>query len=201
MYPLFYTKMMGVNLSRLSLGAAMLAMALLALGCASTTSTDTSFESDLEKAQAGNAYYQYLVGLEYSAGSKVPKDEKKYLYWMRKSAEGGEKWAQYSLGVLYENGEGVKRDDKKAIYWYRKAADQGQHHSQYNLGVLYENGQRVKRDDKKAIYWYRKAAYQGQKDAQYAKDAQNALVRVFKKRGLANKITKGDKKHCVSWFN
>ena len=187
MYPLFYAKMMGVNLSRLSLGAAMLAMALLASGCASTPS---HFESDLAKAQQGDVDAQYLVSIGYSGGYRVQKNEKKALYWMRKAAEQGLKDAQNALGVLYKNGEGVKRDYKKAIYWYRKAAEQGLKDAQNALGVLYKNGEGVKRDYKKAIYWYRKAAEQG------LKDAQNALGVLYKN----GEGVKRDYKKAIYWY-
>ena len=181
---------MGVNLSRLSLGAAMLAMALLASGCASTTSTNTSFESYLEKAQQGDAGAQYIVGLEYSIGSEVPKDEKKYLYWMRKSADQGASSAQYNLGDLYKNGEGVKRDYKKAIYWYSKAAEQGHRYATLDLGALYKNGEGV-RDYKKAIYWYSKAAERGDINAH------NTLGALYKN----GEGVKRDYKKAIYWYS
>ena len=193
--------MMGVNLSRLSLGAAMLAMALLASGCASMT-TDTStntpslFESDLAKAQQGNALFQHVVAECYRSlscrwGEKTPRyDMKKAIYWYRKSAGQGYGSAQYDLGVLYKNGEGVKRDYKKAIYWYSKAAEQEYSSAQYDLGVLYYYGEGVKRDYKKAIYWYSKAAEQG------LKDAQNALG-VLYKNGTG---VKRDYKKAIYWY-
>ena len=202
MYPLFYAKMIGVNLSRLSLGAAMLAMALLASGCTSTT-TDTStntpsfFESDLAKAQQGNALFQHVVAECYRSlscrwGEKTPRyDMKKAIYWYRKSAGQGYGSAQYALGVLYKNGEGVKRDYKKAIYWYSKAAEQEYSSAQYDLGVLYYYGEGVKRDYKKAIYWYSKAAEQG------LKDAQNALG-VLYKNGTG---VKRDYKKAIYWYS
>ena len=214
MYPLFYAKMIGVNLSRLSLGAAMLAMALLASGCATTY-----FERHLALAQQGHSSSQYRVGIGYITGEDVQKDKKKAFYWIRKSAEGGDQDAQNYLGILYFASEVVKQDIKKAIYWYRKAADQGQKSAQHFLGVLYETGAGVKRDYKKAIYWYRKSADQGDEDAQYSlgilygkgegvkrddkkaidwyrkaadqghEDAQNALFDLIKER-----ITRGDKR-------
>ena len=183
--------MMGVNLSRLSLGAAMLAMALLASGC-------TTYIGDLlAGAQAGDSYDQYFASREYSAGEHVQKDKKKALYWARKSADQGYIYAQYRLGVLYENGEGVKRDYKKAIYWYRKAAEGGYDYAQYRLGVSYENGEGVKRDYKKAIYWYSKAVDQGHGDAR------NALDFLYRALGFSYENGEGvkrDYKKAIYWY-
>ena len=201
MYPLFYAKMIGVNLSRLSLGAAMLTMALLASGCASTT-TDTStnslpfFEIYLESAQLGEPHGQYELAQCYRSsscewrGKTVKYDIKKAIYWYRKSADQGQKDAQNALGVLYKNGEGVKRDYKKAIYWYSKAAEQGHRYATLALGVLYKNGEGVKRDYKKAIYWYSKAAERGDIDAH------NTLGALYK-----NGEGVRDYKKAIYWYS
>ena len=165
--------MIGVNLSRLSLGAAMLAMALLASGCAMTpherlrAESKQRFENDLAKAQQGDAHAQASVSAHYKV---FLKDEKKSLYWLRKAAEGGNGSAQHGLGQRYLDGRGVKRDEKKALYWLGKAADWLHKTAErgelggfrarfyYSLSLIYSNGSGVKRDEKKSLYWLHKAA-------------------------------------------
>ena len=219
------------------MGAAMLAMALLASGCATTPSHSARkhFERTLAKAQQGDVDAQFSVSASYEYG--VQKDEKKALYWLRKAAEGGHRTALTAMWLRYLDGKGVKQDEKKASYWMRKAAEGGDGTSQLMLGRRYRDGKGVKQDEKKALYWLHKAMrhkhyeiyqselaalYEGGKHikrdlrkaadlyqksiaamlssvnsvhyAEHIQQSRNALVRVFKKRGLANKITKGDKK-------
>ena len=169
MYPLFYAKMIGVNLSRLSLGAAMLAMALLASGCASKPSSNPlSFENYLAKARQGDAFSQFLVGQTYAhvyGSEEVQKDEKKALYWLHKAAD-QDIGFKSGLARFYEEGKHVKRDLRKAADLYQESIET----------ML-------------SSYPSLREAY-----AEKIQKARNALTRIFKKMRLANKITKGDKK-------
>ena len=57
----------------------------------------------LRKAKAGDAKSQYSIALTYKYGwDGAPKDDEKYVYWLKKAANGGVAEAQYYLGELYK---------------------------------------------------------------------------------------------------
>lgn len=119
-------------------------------------------------AEAGNSSAQLNLGLLYSLGQGVPKDERKAVSWYRKAAEQGNAKAQHVLvGTMYDAGQGVSKDEQQAVSWYRKAAEQGYADAQVSLGNMYETGQGVPQDAQQAVAWYRKAADQGYDRAQY----------------------------------
>jgi uncharacterized protein len=121
----------------------------------------------IARAEQGDAFAQYDLGLMYDNGRGVLQDYKEAVKWHRKAAEQGYAASQFNLGWSYANGEGVLQDYKEAVKWYRKAAEQGYASAQLNLGVRYANGEGVPQDYKEAVKWYRKAAEQGYAPAQH----------------------------------
>ena len=120
-----------------------------------------------QTADHDNPDIQFYLGVCYSFGYGVAKDEAEAVKWYRKSAEQGDASAQYNLGVKYDNGRGVAKDEAEAVKWYRKAAEQGYADAQLNLGAMYYNGRGGLTEDKaKAAEWYKKAADQGEAIAQ-----------------------------------
>ena len=119
-----------------------------------------------EVLEQGIARAQDNLGVMYTTGSGVAKDEAKAVEWFRKAAEQGIATAQVNLGWMYRNGTGVAKDEAKAFEWYRKAAEQGYATAQNNLGSMYRNGMGVAKDEAKAVEWYRKAVEQGLAEAQ-----------------------------------
>jgi TPR repeat protein len=119
-----------------------------------------------ELARQGNANAQFNLGLCYSDGDGVDKDQVEAVKWYRKAAEQGFADAQFNLGVCYSDGEGVIKDAGEAVKWYRKAAEQGHASAQFNLGLCYSDGDGMDKDQVEAVKWYRKAAEQGFADAQ-----------------------------------
>ncbi len=79
----------------------------------------------LERAERGDPKAQFRMGMDYLNGRDVPRDSKKAVYWLRKSALRGNSWAQVWLGLAYRNGWGVPKDETKAMKWWRKAAEAG----------------------------------------------------------------------------
>ena len=71
----------------------------------------------LRKAEAGDAVSQRHIALTYKNGwDGAPKDDEKYVYWLKKAANGGVAEAQYDLGRLYDEGEyGVPKDESLYI--------------------------------------------------------------------------------------
>ena len=132
-----------------------------------TLSPNEKFEKLQKDAESGNVYAQYNLGVMYTNGAGVQKDNSKAFEWYQKAAIQGIADAQYNLGVMYTNGAGVPKNDSKAFYWYQKAAIQGDADAQFNLGYMYQFGQGVQKDDSKAVEWYQKAAIQGNATAQF----------------------------------
>lgn len=118
-----------------------------------------------ELAKSGDAEAQYNVGVIYSDGLGVPKDDAEAAKWYAPSAEAGNASAQCNLGNLYRNGSGVPKDLDKALMWLRKAVDQGDATAQFNLATMLESGEGVTADPKEAVRLYQLAAQQGRDEA------------------------------------
>jgi hypothetical protein len=143
-----------------------------------------------QAAAQGYAPAQNAVGVAYSLGNGVLKDEMQAAIWLRKAAEQGNASAQSNLAIAYEFGRGVARDILQAVAWHRKAAEQGVADSQVTLGFYYENGLGVEKDEAKAVVWFRKAAEQG--DA----NGQNDLGVMYQ---YGRGVTK-DKAQAIDWY-
>ena len=117
----------------------------------------------LAKANAGDAYSQYLVAYAYDKGVGVPKDPVQADKWYRKAAEAGYPRAMARLGAMYALGRGgLPKDDVQAVIWFRKAAEAGQALAMSNLGHMYAAGRGgLAQDESEAVIWYRKAAEAG----------------------------------------
>jgi TPR repeat protein len=128
---------------------------------ASQSKQDEAFKKALEKAEAGDAISQQIVGNYYFNGYGVAKDEKLAVHWARKAAEQGNAKAQADLGACYFSGKGVPLDEVEGFKWTKKAAEQGHPAAQCNLGFKYLEGKGVQVDQKEALKWFKKASEQG----------------------------------------
>ena len=88
-------------------------------------------------ADQGDARAQSLLGLLYSNGRGVTRDDPEAARWFHRAAEQGDAAAQFNLGLMYSQGLGVVQDFAEAVKWYQLAADQGYPQAQYNLGLWY----------------------------------------------------------------
>ncbi len=68
-----------------------------------------------QKAQAGDAKAEYLLGWSYMTAAGVSQDYQEAATWYRKAAAGGSAAAEFGLGYLYEHGKGVRRDYRQAV--------------------------------------------------------------------------------------
>jgi TPR repeat protein len=84
---------------------------LVVLAVAVGTVAADDLETLRKKAEAGNAFAQYGLGLKYAVGEGVPQDYAEAVKWYRKAAEQGDAYAQNNLGLMYEYGKGVPKDD------------------------------------------------------------------------------------------
>ena len=118
----------------------------------------TSYGQDAEliaKAEAGDALSQYRLAGRYEDGSHgFPKDEVKYIHWLKKAAEGGDASAQYDLGKCYEYGNhGIPKDDESFLKWMKKSAYNNCAPACFALGLYYKH-----KNKQEAIYWLKKDA-------------------------------------------
>ena len=74
----------------------------------------------IQKAQAGEAASQYMLGLAYELGVGVVKNDAEAVSWYRKAAEQGYIPAQLGLAKMFSSGGPVTIDE--AMRWLRKAA-------------------------------------------------------------------------------
>ena len=144
-----------------------LLLGMLVQASAQLTLASKLFEETKVKAETGDATAQHNLGVIYSYGDGVPKDEAEGVKWYRKAAHQGNAKAQFNLGYAYAKGEGVTKDAAEAVKWFRKTADQGDTEAQYTLGRMYANGEGVAKDQVEAGKWFRKAADQGTADQQF----------------------------------
>ncbi len=75
-----------------------------------------------DRAEAGDAEAQYMVGSIFEKGLGTDPDYAKAASWYRKAAEQDHSRAMVSLAYLHEQGLGVEADVTAALNWYRRAA-------------------------------------------------------------------------------
>ena len=76
-------------------------------------------------AEQGHAEAQYILGIMYSRGLGVPKDDREAVSWIRRAAEQSLAGAQVNLGIRYSTGDGVPKDYVQAYAWLNLAGAQG----------------------------------------------------------------------------
>lgn len=121
----------------------------------STENTECTFECYLERAEKGDAYAQYKVGMAYYDGTDDVEntDLRQGKYWLLKAAEQGYAKAQYQLGYIYDYVDG-----KIASDWYKKAAENGNTQAMIALAELYDDDIDRNKNLEQSIYWYTQAA-------------------------------------------
>lgn len=119
-------------------------------------------------AEKGNARAQNNMGVLYSEGHGVERDDDAALEWFMKSADQGFVLAQANLGDSYFNGDIVPQDYGQAAYWYTLGARGGDSESQYYMGKMLADGLGMPRDPARAHMWYSIAAMNGYEDADAA---------------------------------
>lgn len=129
---------------------------------------------------------QNYIGLMFTHGHGVKKNDSEAMSWYRKSAKQGYTRAQCNLATMYVNAQ--KYTD--ALDWFRKAAAQGSGRAQFCLGGMYELGQGVEQDYNEALKWYLKAAEHGNSRAQYRLGVMYEL----------GEVVEQDYAKAISWY-
>ena len=113
-------------------------------------------------AKAGDSVCQDMLGVLYSEGQGVARDQAAAFHWFQLAAAQGNPTAEYNLAIAYERGEGVAKNQAEAEKWYTKAAESGLPYAELHLARI-----AVSRSDwKTAVKWLRPAAAQGLPPAQ-----------------------------------
>ena len=150
----------------------------------------TAFREFSVLAEQGNARSQTALGVMFSNGQGVSKDEQQAVIWYLRAAEQGDAAGQFNLASKYYYGLGVFKDEQQALSWYRKSASKGYSAAEFSLGVIYAEGLVVNKDNQQALFWYRKAADKGNVNAQ---------VNLANMYSFGEGITKDDKQSLV-WY-
>ena len=130
-------------------------------------STESKIAALEAGAVRGDATAQLALGLSYSEGREVPKDDAKAASLVTKAAQQGHTVAEYRLGAIYERGVGLPKDLAQAKMWYERAAKGGNRKAMHNLAVLYADGAGVGQNLQEAARWFREGAEYGLADSQY----------------------------------
>jgi len=113
-------------------------------------------------AKAGDSVCQDMLGLLYSEGRGVARDQATAFHWFQLAAAQGNPTAEFNLALAYERGEGVAKNPAEAEKWYAKAAESGLPYAQLRLAAIAVTHS----DWKTAVKWLRPAATQGFPPAQ-----------------------------------
>lgn len=122
---------------------------------------DAALQALQQRAQAGDAVAQFLLGQACMEGRGRPIDVSTGKAWFERAANGGLPLAMNMLGRCHELGQGTAVNHELAAVWYRKAADNGLDWGMYNLANLLATGRGVAKDETGAYALYLRAAYAG----------------------------------------
>ena len=104
-----------------TLFAVFLALAILAACTSRDADYARAYRDWLPAAQLGDADAQNNLGLLYSQGLGIDRDDEKAVFWWRKAAEQHFTAAQYNLAVAFRDGRGVAQNRVRALMWYEIA--------------------------------------------------------------------------------
>jgi len=123
-------------------------------------------------AKAGVPNAMNALGVIFSDGNVVAKDEAKAQQHFMQAASLGFVEAYNNLGLRSAKGIGRPPDPIDAIEWFKLAAEQGYAEAQQNLGIMIVNIGQAQQDPKKAAeayMWLTLAGRQGDLEAQAAR--------------------------------
>lgn len=145
-----------------------------------------------EKAQAGGAIAQYLLGGKYMQGDGVPKDDAVAVKLFAASAAQGLLPAKSVLASMFLAGQGVEQSDVIAYSLSLETAQKGDPQSQFMVGMLKFSGRGTTKDDVGAYAWMSTAAANGHgQAAQFADAIRQSLSASQVKEAEAMKLTLG----------
>lgn len=87
-------------------------------------------------AERGIPVAQFILGLAYSTGNQVDRDENVASIWFLAAAKQGLPEAQFHLGIRYRQGRGVPQSITDSLKWFKTAADQGHEEARTEFNEL-----------------------------------------------------------------
>jgi TPR repeat protein len=128
----------------------------------------TAFSLALDRAKAGDAAAQTLLGELLSRGLGIKQDLAAAADWYRLAGEHGDPEALYALGRAYLEGRGVAPDDRRAADLLDQAAQKGHSVAAREFAYMLLQGKGRDKNPMLAAAMLRRAARAGDMDAQYA---------------------------------
>ena len=137
------------------------------LACEATNTMAERLHSAEKRLGTTDTKIMLALGLAYSDGIGVERNDSEAMAWLERAAKGGEAVAQFRMATRYEHGIGVAIDTDHAIRLYTDAANQGHVKAMNNLGVFYLNDVAGGQSFEQALHWFHMAAERGLTDAQF----------------------------------
>ncbi|QWE12488.1 tetratricopeptide repeat protein [Polynucleobacter sp. AP-Titi-500A-B4] len=106
------------------------------LSIALSQTNSPALQSQIDKANTGDAGAMNMVGNFYANGSGVDKNLYEAKKWYEAAAKKGYAAGYFNLGLMYERGEIVPKDINKAMELYKTAANGGLPAAQKKLDAL-----------------------------------------------------------------
>lgn len=125
-------------------------------------------------ANMGYADAQYVLGLQYSHGELLGRNDANAYTLLRAASRAGHAPAALLFGKIHLEGRGVTPDARQAVRWIRQAAQGGLRDAQAALGILLSNPDYRVVNGEEAIHWLSLAAEAGDGPAQYSLGLQYA---------------------------
>ena len=99
------------------------------------------------------------IGLMYTRGQGVPKDDVIARDWLVRAYEHGNGKSACNLGQAYL--DGVPPDYDAALQWFHRATDLGIPEAVNDIGFMYASGYGVPKDETEALQWFLRASDMG----------------------------------------
>jgi TPR repeat protein len=142
-------------------------------------------------ADRGDAVAQTKLGLIYTRGEGVARDDVAALGWLTRAAEQNQSEAQFELGVMYRDGLGTPANGALAMHWFERATERGVPHAFNAIGEMYLGHQDVAQDYAAALSWFHRGAQLDNAESLY-----NIGVRYALGQGVER-----DETEAYKWFD
>ena len=142
-------------------------------------------------ADRGDAVAQTKLGLIYTRGEGVARDDVAALGWLTRAAEQDQSEAQFELGVMYRDGLGTPANGALAMHWFERATERGVPHAFNAIGEMYLGHQDVAQDYAAALSWFLRGAQLDNAESLY-----NIGVRYALGQGVER-----DETEAYKWFD
>ncbi|SNY92673.1 Sel1 repeat-containing protein [Cohaesibacter sp. ES.047] len=105
-----------------------------------------AFEATKKGAELGSAHSMAFLGVMYSQGKIMAKDDAKSLEWYEKAAEKGNPGGMIFAAAMYRDGTGTERDYQRAAELYKMAAELDVAEAMTSLAIFHDRGLGVEKD-------------------------------------------------------